>query len=124
VLEASYDSFVQLLERTEASIPSDVDPEGPDADMYYAALPLDPYAATDEAEFFAVSSEHFFTDPAPLAAALPQWFALLEQYYRQEPLRRLAHQASDAPNATDTPGEALPKTSAPIALPPACPRNC
>jgi len=122
VLEASYDSFVQLLERTEASIPSDVDPEGPDADVYYAALPLDPYAATDEAEFFAVSSEHFFTDPAPLAAALPQWFALLEQYYRQDPLRRLAAHASPTlapPGAADEADDALPQTHAPAASPPA-----
>jgi len=125
VLEASYDSFVQMLERTESSIPSDVDPEGPDADVYYAALPLDPYAATDEAEFFAVSSEHFFTDPEPLAAALPQWFALLEQYYRQEPLRRLAADDDAAPykpvaaDGADAAPQALPADATPAALPPA-----
>src|SRR5690606_34402407 len=53
----------------------------------------DPYAAADEAEFFAVSSEHFFVDPAPLAEALPGWYGLLRAYYRQDPLARLTRAA-------------------------------
>ena len=51
---------------------------------------LDPYAAESPAEFFAVSSEAFFIDPQPLQAALPDWYGLLRQYYRQDPAQRLA----------------------------------
>lgn len=89
VLEDSLEKFTQALEAVEAAIPPDVDPEGPDAEEWYGRLPLDPYAATDEAEFFAVSSESFFADPAPLADAMPDWYALLRAYYRQDPLARL-----------------------------------
>ncbi|SAI73657.1 Mlc titration factor A [Bordetella ansorpii] len=90
VLADSYDRYVAALEAVEAAIAPDVDPESEDADAWYASLPLDPYAATDEAEFFAVSSEHFFIDPLPLAQALPDWHALLRAYYRQDTLARLA----------------------------------
>lgn len=89
VLDDSLDRYTEALEAVEAAIPSHVDPEGPDADAWYGQLPLDPYAATDEGEFFAVSSESFFVDPAPLAAALPEWYDLLRTYYRQDPLLRL-----------------------------------
>ena len=89
-LARNFDAFVDMVERVEAAIPADVDPETDAADAWYGQLPLDPYAATDEAEFFAVSSEHFFVDPAPLAEALPEWYALLATYYRQDPLARMA----------------------------------
>lgn len=52
----------------------------------YAHLPLDPYAAEDLAEFFAVSSEAFFTDATHLAAAFPEWTRLLSLYFKQAPL--------------------------------------
>jgi len=89
VLDESYDAFCRALEAVEAAIPSDVDPESDQASPWYDTLPLDPYAATDPAEFFAVSSEGFFVDPAPLARKLPEWYALLRTYYRQDPLERL-----------------------------------
>lgn len=89
VLEESLDRYTAALDAVEAAIPPDVDPEGPDADLWYGQLPMDPYAATDEAEFFAVSSEAFFVTPAPLAQALPDWYGLLRAYYRQDPLARL-----------------------------------
>lgn len=43
---------------------------------------LDPYAATDEAEMFAVTTEAYFTRPAELAHEHPEVFALLADYYR------------------------------------------
>ncbi|OVZ62148.1 hypothetical protein CDO44_04660 [Pigmentiphaga sp. NML080357] len=86
VLERSFDALLAQLEAIEAAIPPDVDPESEEADPWYARLPLDPYAATDEAEFFAVSSEAFFVHPAPLLQAMPEWYALLARYYRQDPL--------------------------------------
>lgn len=86
VLDDSYARFCEALEAIENDIPADMDPESAEADAWYGQLPLDPYAASDEAEFFAVSSETFFVDPAPLAHALPDWFDLLRAYYRQNPL--------------------------------------
>ncbi len=85
VLDQSLDRFRAWLEDIEAAIPAHIDPESPAADPWYETLPLDPYAASDEAEFFAVSSEHFFAAPLPLQQALPEWYGLLRQYYRQDP---------------------------------------
>ncbi len=89
-LEDCLARFRQALDEIEAAIPPDVDPESPEADAWYGQLPLDPYAASDEAEFFAVSSEHFFADPWALAETMPQWYALLRSYYRQDPAARLS----------------------------------
>lgn len=89
ILEVSFERFNSALERIERAIPHDVDPESPAADPWFDQLPLDPYAATDPAEFFAVSAEAFFVRPQPLAAALPDWFNLLRGYFRQNPLDRL-----------------------------------
>lgn len=89
VLEDSFQWFNRALDAVEDAIPSDVDPESELAAAWYDRLPLDPYAATDEAEFFAVSSEAFFVQPAPLHEALPAWYALLVDYYRQNPLQRI-----------------------------------
>lgn len=89
VLEQALDDFNAWLDTIEDSIPPDVDPESEQASPWYDALPLDPYAATDEAEFFAVSSESFFVVPGPLAEHYPAWYELLVRYYRQDPLARL-----------------------------------
>lgn len=50
------------------------------------ATNLDPYAATDPAEFFAVMSETFFTRPAVVYRDFPTAYAELVQFYRQNPL--------------------------------------
>ena len=42
---------------------------------------LDPYAATDEAEFFAVASESFFEQGELMARLHPRLYALLAGYY-------------------------------------------
>lgn len=81
VLGDALERFDAGLELVESEIPRDVDPESPEAERYYARLPLDPYAATDEAEFFAVSSEAYFAAPDRLAAAFPRWFDLLDRFY-------------------------------------------
>lgn len=89
VLDTAFDWFCQALTQVEEAIPADVDPESEMAAAWFDTLPLDPYAATDIAEFFAVSSEAFFVDPAPLAQALPDWYGLLAAYYRQDTAGRL-----------------------------------
>jgi Mlc titration factor MtfA (ptsG expression regulator) len=46
---------------------------------------LDPYAAELPSEFFAVTSEAFFEDPAMLCADYPEVYDQLRQFYRQDP---------------------------------------
>jgi Mlc titration factor MtfA (ptsG expression regulator) len=46
---------------------------------------IDPYAATDDAEFFAVASEHFFGEPDALKGAHPALHALLAGAYGFDP---------------------------------------
>lgn len=95
VLEASFGAFNEELTAAEDAIPPHIDPESDTAMPWFETLPLDPYAATDRGEFFAVSTEAFFVDPGPLAMALPQWYGLLAQYYRQDPLQRLGRVSSN-----------------------------
>lgn len=49
---------------------------------------LDAYAATNEAEFFAVSTEAFFEKPREMEHALPELYELLKDFYRQDPAER------------------------------------
>ena len=46
---------------------------------------LDDYAATDEAEFFAVATEQFFDSPRDLLAQSPELYRVLRGYYGQDP---------------------------------------
>jgi Mlc titration factor MtfA (ptsG expression regulator) len=46
---------------------------------------LDPYAAEDEVEFFAVASEEFIECAAELRAAHPRLYALLREFYGIDP---------------------------------------
>ena len=48
--------------------------------------PIDDYAASDPAEFFAVAVETFFTIPDILAEAYPPVYALLAELFREDPL--------------------------------------
>jgi hypothetical protein len=50
---------------------------------------IDPYAAENPAEFFAVTSEYFFSAPDLLAETFPAVYAQLALFYRQNPLTRL-----------------------------------
>ena len=46
---------------------------------------LDPYAAEDEAEFFAVATEDFFERAAGLRSAHPRLYSLLQEFYALDP---------------------------------------
>lgn len=46
---------------------------------------LDGYGGTDPGEFFAVTTEVFFARPIDLARSLPDLYAVLSDYYRQDP---------------------------------------
>ena len=58
-----------------------------------AHTPIDGYAATSPAEFFAVLSEVFFERPDILRSYYSQVYDQFKQFYRQDPLMRL-HPAS------------------------------
>lgn len=49
---------------------------------------LDVYGAEDPAEFFAVATECFFEQPAPLHMAHPELYDRLRAYYEQDPMQR------------------------------------
>ncbi|MET0284783.1 MAG: M90 family metallopeptidase [Polyangiales bacterium] len=46
---------------------------------------LDAYGATNEAEFFAVATEHFFDQPRELKRVDPDLYAILSGFYHQDP---------------------------------------
>ena len=87
-LQDTFERFLAELDLIESELPDGVDPDSVEADRYYAHLPFDPYAAQDEAEFFAVTSEAFFVDPESLQRAFPEWYALLARFFRQDPVAR------------------------------------
>lgn len=88
-LEDALERFNAELELIAAELPPHLDPDSEEADPYYAHLPLDPYAAQDEGEFFAVSSEAFFVDAQRLYDAFPAWYEQLARFFRQDPLGKL-----------------------------------
>ena len=55
---------------------------------------LDPYGTSDEAEFFAVSSECFFEQPIEMADQHPQLYTVLRDFYHQDPARRISRAMS------------------------------
>lgn len=53
------------------------------------ALPLDPYASENPAEFFAVITEAFFEMPHAIAQSFPAVYEQLTLFYRQDPAARI-----------------------------------
>ena len=86
VLLDAYERFNAELELLATELPAGIDPDSDEADSHYLQLPLDPYAAHSEGEFFAVSSEAFFVDAARLEHAFPAWYRMLAAFFRQDPL--------------------------------------
>ncbi len=62
-----------------------------------ADTPLDPYAASDPAEFFAVATEYFFSAPHLLQQIYPGVYGQLVCYYRQDPAIRMPCPCRPAP---------------------------
>lgn len=60
------------------------------------AATVDPYAASDAAECFAVLSEYFFSAPDLLADRFPAMYRHLQHFYRQDPVARLNKPAADS----------------------------
>ena len=72
---AAYEDFCRRIARNEQTL-------------------VDPYAADDPAEFFAVTSEAFFEIPQALQASYPEVYRQLALFYRQDPSLRLQRAAS------------------------------
>jgi Mlc titration factor MtfA (ptsG expression regulator) len=72
VMQSAYDHLNRQLNRN------------PDAETQ-----IDPYAAENPAEFFAVTSEYFFSAPDLLTSVYPKVYQQLQLFYRQDPLARL-----------------------------------
>lgn len=79
-MQSAYDALNDAL---------DADPD--------AQTPIDPYAAENPAEFFAVTSEYFFSAPDLLQEAFPEVYAQLAAFYRQDPLARLERLQQEHP---------------------------
>ena len=62
-----------------------------------AETAIDPYAAENPAEFFAVTSEYFFSAPDLLVEAYPEVYRQLRAFYRQDPLARLTALQRESP---------------------------
>lgn len=62
-----------------------------------AQTAIDPYAAENPAEFFAVTSEYFFSAPDLLHQAYPNVYQQLLAFYRQDPLARLRQLQAEDP---------------------------
>ena len=56
---------------------------------------LDAYAATNEAEFFAVATEQFFDQPRLMIKHAPDLYQVLKKYYRQDPSERVSRNHCD-----------------------------
>ena len=84
-LNDALDRFAAELDLIATELPPGLDPDDEAADPYYVHLPFDAYAAQDEAEFFAVSAEAFFVDPLRLQGSMPDWYAQLALFFRQDP---------------------------------------
>ncbi len=52
---------------------------------------LDPYAATNPAEFFAVATEAFFEQPADFQVVYPRLYPLMRDFYQLDPLSWQRH---------------------------------
>jgi Mlc titration factor MtfA (ptsG expression regulator) len=54
---------------------------------------IDPYAAENPAEFFAVLSEAFFETPGAVLVGYPEVYRQLAAFYRQDPAERIGQGA-------------------------------
>ncbi len=95
ILDDALARFTAALDALEASFPPDLDPESEAARALYAQLPMDAYAATDEAEFFSVVAETFFVAPQRIGSEYPELYAMLVRYFGQDPEERLNRTRSE-----------------------------
>lgn len=77
--QSSYDRWAQVMGSEFLQLRSEVG--------HHHRSDIDPYGATNEAEFFAVCSEYFFSQPFHLEKHHPQVFELYLNYFKLDPRR-------------------------------------
>lgn len=80
--KAAYLQFCEQVDAAEAKALHD-------GGVSLNALPIDPYASENPAEFFAVISEAFFELPEIVFETFPAVYVQLRLFYRQHPLARI-----------------------------------
>ncbi len=70
-----------------------------EAEHYGRHTLLDPYGASNRAEFFAVATECFFLQPAALRDEHPKLYAVLVEWFNQDPAARRLPSAEDRSGA-------------------------
>ncbi len=89
------------------------------ADRYWGREQvLDPYGATNPAEFFAVATEAFFGNPLRLRRRHRRLYATLRDYYRQDPAARLLRYLRTLPRPERSPATETAAEDAPAPAPP------
>ncbi len=81
-LHNAYDEFVKLCDEAYDGLPPTLDPDSDAAAPFLRHLPLDPYAAQDHAEFFAVCAEVIFTDPVLIEKSFPVFYHRLKEFFK------------------------------------------
>ncbi len=79
----AFEDFCRRVDEADAR-------EEEDGGKALSELPIDPYGSESPGEFFAVASEAFFETPELLEPAYPAVYGQLREFYRQDPLARLA----------------------------------
>ncbi len=82
VLSRSYDEFTRMCDEAQSRVPASLDPDSDQAFIYFQHLPLDPYAAYDHAEFFAVCGEALFTAPDRISSYFPDFYHKLKEFFK------------------------------------------
>jgi len=85
---AQYERWVRVCNAEYASLR-----EGTSGDL------LDPYGAVNTGEFFAVVTEVFFDKPLQLEREKPELYAVLHDFYRQDPASRERRAMERPPSA-------------------------
>ncbi len=75
--QGQYDRWAQIMGEEFLQLRSTV--------SHHHRSDIDPYGATNEAEFFAVCSEYFFSQPSLLERHHPNVFALYLNYFKIDP---------------------------------------
>ena len=84
------EAWLALLENNRAPVPAGADGEAE------RPSPLRDYARENDAEYFAVATETFFTTPVTLRERAPDLYDLLVSFYLQDPAARADRAAATA----------------------------
>ena len=75
--EGNYSRWAQVMGKDYLKLRNDV--------LKHKKTDIDSYGATNEAEFFAVISEYFFTNPNHLKEKHPEMYGELQNYFKLDP---------------------------------------